>query len=76
MYFYSRNNFVNDFFLLLIVIIYSIFYISFSQEEQIHDFFAFTSHTVCVRVSLLIDSLVGMQILCREEGWWCNHNGV
>ena len=36
MYFYSRNNFINDFFFFLL---YSIFSISFRQEEQIHDFF-------------------------------------
>ena len=35
MYFYSRNNFISDFFILFIVIF--IFSISFSQEEPIHD---------------------------------------
>ena len=34
------------------LLLYSIFSISFSQEEQIRDFFAFTSHKVfCVCVS-------------------------
>ena len=37
MYLYSRNNFINDFFLYCLLL-YSIFSISFSQEEQIHDF--------------------------------------
>ena len=32
--------------LLFCLLLYSIFSISFSQEEQIHDFFAFTSHKV------------------------------
>ena len=37
MYFYSRNNFINDFFSIVYCYIYSIFSISFSQEEPIHD---------------------------------------
>ena len=37
MYFYSRINFINDFFFYCLLL-YSIFSISFSQEEQIQDF--------------------------------------
>ena len=37
MYFYSRINFINDFFFYCLLL-YSIFSISFSQEEQILDF--------------------------------------
>ena len=47
MYFYSRNNFINDFFYCLLL--YSIISISFSQEEQTHDF----SHLLRIR-SLII----------------------
>ena len=37
MYFYSRINFINDFFKYCLLL-YSIFSIRFSQEEQIHNF--------------------------------------
>ena len=37
MYYYSRINFINDFFFYCLLL-YSIFSISFRQEEQIHDF--------------------------------------
>ena len=42
--------FIHEITLLMIfffcLLLYSIFYISFSQEETIHDFFSFTSHKV------------------------------
>ena len=49
MHFYSQNHFITDFFLYSLLL-YSIFSISFSQEEQIHVFFAFTSHKVFKRI--------------------------
>ena len=46
MYFYSRSKFINDFLFYCILLYYSIFYISFSQEDPIHKFFSFTLHKV------------------------------
>ena len=65
MYFYSRNNFINDFFSIVnCYIVYFIFYISFSQEEQIHDFL----HLLCIRSLMVGDGRIfgGKDISMRD----------
>ena len=56
MSFYSRNNFINDLYIYIYIyclLLYSIFSISFSQEEPIYDFFAFTyDKLVCLRCTV------------------------